>query len=54
MSYETPYNGKLWRINFDEVDGYIKNYDGKMYLRLFISGRKHERMFDRIKYLISQ
>ena len=40
-------------IIFDEVDEYIRKYDTTKYLGLFHSDEKHERIFDRIRYLIT-
>ena len=39
------------RIRFDEIDGFIKIYDGIRYLALFASER-YNKICDRIRYLI--
>ena len=39
------------RIRFDEIDGFIKIYDGIRYLVLF-SKRWYDEICDRIRYLI--
>ena len=41
------------RITFDELDGFIKVYDGIKYLVLF-GGGFCDRIYDRIKYLLSK
>ena len=40
-------------IRFDEIDGFIKIYDGTRYLVLF-SKSWYDKICDRIKYLISK
>ena len=40
------------RIRFNQVDGFIRIYDGTRYLTLFGS-EKYEAIYNRIKYLIS-
>ena len=40
-------------IRFDEIDGFIKIYDGIRYLVLF-SNSCYDKICDRIKYLISK
>ena len=39
-------------IIFDKIDGYLRKYDGTNPLALFHYDGKHERMSDRIRYLI--
>ena len=39
-------------IIFDKVDRYIRKYDRTIYLSLFPSDYKYERVFDRIRYFI--
>ena len=39
---------------FEEADGYIKNYDGSKYQGLYPRDEKYERVFERIKCVISQ
>ena len=39
-------------IIFDKIDGYLKKYDGTNPLALFHYDGKHERISDRIRYLI--
>ena len=41
-------------IRFEEADGYIKNYDGSKYQGLYPRDEKYERVFERIKCVISQ
>ena len=41
-------------FNFDEVDGCIEKRGRDQHLPLFQPNEKYERLFDRIKYLISQ
>ena len=52
FAYKTQYAAKPLHIIFDKVDGYIRKYDSTKYIELFYSDEKHERMFDRISYLI--
>ena len=40
----------FWRIKFDKVNGFIRDYDGTKYLLLFIL--KCDTIYDRIRYLI--
>ena len=40
-------------IIFDKVEGCIKEYDGIRCLGLLPPDAKYERIFDRIRYLIS-
>ena len=39
-------------IIFDKIDGYLRKYDGTNPLALFHYDGKHERISDRIRYLI--
>ena len=52
ISYKTLIDAKPLRIRFDEIDGFIKIYDGTRYLTLFGS-KKYEAIYNRIRYLIS-
>ena len=40
-------------IIFDKVEGYIRKYDRTKYLALFHPDEKYERIFDRIRNLIT-
>ena len=40
------------KIFFDKEGGCIREYDGTKYLAFFHSNEKHERIFDRIRYLV--
>ena len=44
---------KPLRIRFDEIDGFIKIYDGVRYVLLFRS-EQCDAIYIRIRYLISQ
>ena len=48
ISYKTLFDSKSLRIRFDEVDGFIRVYNGTRYLTLFGS-----KIYNRIRYLIS-
>ena len=52
-SYLMPFGVKPLYINFDEIDGYINDYDGGKYIGLVFFDEKHERIFDKINYLFS-
>ena len=39
-------------LNTMQINRYIRKYDGPKYLALFRSDEKHDRIFDRIRYLI--
>ena len=52
VAYKTSYGAKPSHIIFDIVDEYIRKYDETKYLALFHSDEQHERIFDRIRYLI--
>ena len=42
----------MGHIIFDKIDGYLRKYDGTNPLALFHYDGKHERISDRIRYLI--
>ena len=44
---------KFLRIIFDKVDGNIRKFGGTKYPELFHSNKKYDRIFDRIRYLIT-
>ena len=41
-------------LTFDDVDGYIKEYDWTKYVGLLPADAKYQRMFDKIRYSINQ
>ena len=45
-------DSKPLRIRFNEIDGFVRIYDGTRYLTLF-SSEKYVVVYDRIRYLIS-
>ena len=47
------FGSKPSRIRFDEVDGFIRIYDGIQYLML-LGPEKYDAIYSRIRYLISQ
>ena len=51
--YKTFMGAKPLRIRFDEIDGFIKIYDGVRYLVLFASER-YNKIYDRIRYFIGE
>ena len=54
ISYKTLFSSKPLCIRYDEVDRFIKVYDGMRYLVLF-APEKHDTISNRIiRYLISQ
>ena len=53
ISYKTLMGAKPLRIRFDEIDGFIKIYDGVRYVLLFRS-EQYDAIYIRIRYLISQ
>ena len=53
ISYKTLIGAKPLRIRFDKVDGFVSVYDGTRHLVLF-GPEKHDAIFNRIRYLISQ
>ena len=46
------YEAKSLHIIFDNIDRYIRKYNGTKSLTLFDSDAKYERCFDRVSYLI--
>ena len=52
ISYKTLINPKSLRIKFNQIDGFIRIYDGTRYLILFDAG-EYEAIYNKIKYLIS-
>ena len=53
ISYKTFMVAKPSYIRFNEIDGFIKIYDGIRYLVLFGSGW-YDAIYNRIRYLISK
>lgn len=53
ISYKTLIGTKPLRHSFDSVKGFVRVYDGTMYLELF-GPQKYDAIFNRIRYLISQ
>ena len=53
ISYKTLIGAKPLRIRFDKIDGFIRVYDGSIYVILF-GLRKYDSIYNRIRYLISQ
>ena len=51
ISNKTSIGAKPLRIRFDEIDGFIRVYDGTRYLGLF-GGKKFHFIYNRIRYLI--
>ena len=52
ISYKTLIGPKPMRIRFNQVDEFIRVYDGNRYLILF-GLEKHDDIYNRIRYLIS-
>ena len=50
ISYNILIDAKLLRITFDEIDGFIRVYDGTRYLVL-LGSEKYNAIFNRIRYL---
>ena len=50
--YKTLIDQKPWRIRFNNIDGFIKIYDGTRYLALFGS-ENYDAIYNRIRYLVS-
>ena len=50
ISYKILIDAKLLRITFDEIDGFIRVYDGTRYLVL-LGSEKYNAIFNRIRYL---
>ena len=53
ISYKISIDATPLRIRFDEINGYIKIYDGIRYLVLFTSER-YNKIYDRVRYHISK
>ena len=53
IPYKTFMGTKPLRIRFDEMDGFIKIYDGIRYLMLF-GPEQYDAIYNRIRYLISE
>ena len=53
ISYKTLIDPKPLPNRFDQIDGFIRIYDGIRYLTLFGS-EGYEAIYNRIRYLISQ
>ena len=53
ISCRTLIGAKPLQISFDQIDGFIRVYDGTRYLVLF-GLEKYDTIYYRIKYLISQ
>ena len=53
IPYKTFMGTKPLRIRFDEMDGFIKIYDGIRYLILF-GPEQYDAIYNRIRYLISE
>ena len=51
ISYKTLIHPKPFRIRFNQIDGFIRIYDGTRCLTLFGS-EKYDAIYDRIRYLI--
>ena len=52
ISYKILIDPKPLHIRFDEIDGFIRIYDGARYLTLF-GLEEYEVVYDRIRYPIS-
>ena len=53
ISCKTLFGSKLLHIRLDEVDGFIRLYDGMLYLVLF-GPEKYDAIYNRNRYLTSQ
>ena len=53
MSYKTLIGAKSLRIRFDKIDGFTRVYNRTRYLAFF-GPEKHDAIYNRIRYLISQ
>ena len=53
MSYKTLFGSKPLCIRFDEVERFVRVYDGIRYLVLFDS-EQYNAIYNRIRYLLSQ
>ena len=51
ISYKSLIDYKSLLIRFDEIDEFIRVYDGARYLLLF-KNEKYDSIYDRIRYLI--
>ena len=51
ISNKTLIGAKSLRIRFNKADGFIRVYDGNIYLVLF-GGEKRDFIYNRIRYLI--
>ena len=51
ISYKTLIGAKRLRLRFDNVNEFIRVYDGNRYIVLFGVG-KHDFIYNRIRYLI--
>ena len=52
ISYKTLFDSKPLHIRFNNIDGFVRIYDGTRYLALFGS-EKYDVIYNRIGYLIS-
>ena len=52
ISYKTLFGSKPLRIKFDEVDRFIRVYDGIRYVVLF-GPEKYDAIYNRIRYLLA-
>ena len=52
ISYKTLIDPKPLRTRFDQIDEFIRIYDGIRYLKL-LGSEKYDAVYDRIRYLIS-
>ena len=53
ISYKTLFESKPLRIKFDEVDRFIRVYDGIRYVVLF-GPEKYDAIYNRIRYLLAK
>ena len=53
ISYKTLISAKPLRFRFDKVAGFIRVYDGTIYLVLFVL-EKYDVIYNKIRYLVSQ
>ena len=52
ISYKTLIGSKPFGIRFDKIDGFIRIYDGNLYLVLF-GPEIYDAIYNRIRYLLS-
>ena len=52
ISYKTLIGSKRLRVKFDDIDGFVRIYDGTRHLTLFGS-EEHDAIYGRIRYVIS-